>query len=114
MLPTFAHQTIEIVHPSEWKDDHGTQIPKYDLTNSATIETIEDCVLEPTDGAEDQNGLRWDYDLNAPPGTPLTGSDLVRYGGIVYKVIAPPQEFESPTGLLDYQHSKLETWKHGN
>lgn len=125
MLPSFAHHTITILHPT-FIDERGSQKANYALPESLTV--VEDCILEPLpsqDAQGDREAVLHEWHLMAPPGTVLRSEDQVLLGEVTLAALptlpldrrlgvhGDPQVWDSPTGAVDYVEARVRSWEHG-
>lgn len=125
MLPSFAHQTITILHPS-FITERGSEKANY--TEPASLTVVEGCILEPLpsrDAQGDREAVLHEWHLMAPPGTVLASVDMVLLGRVTAEeleaydgqrlgVHGDPQDWDSPTGLVDYIEARVRSWQHGD
>lgn len=125
MLPSFAHHTVTILHPT-FDSERGSQKANYAVPASLTV--VEGCILEPL-ASQDAQGNReatlHEWHLMAPPGTVIVSADQILLGAVLPEnlgaytgqrlgVHGDPQEWSSPTGALDYIEMRLRSWVHGD
>ena len=111
MLPSWAADTVEIVHPA-WREERGKRMPDY--RNPETVETVGGCSGQPGATSEIMEGRQQTsirFTLLAPPGTRIGAFDAVRWRGILYQVDGDAHEWRSPTGAVSHVFANLADWK---
>ena len=110
MLPSWATQTVTVVHPA-MVDDRGTMVPDWSATPVSEV-PVPGCSVQPGATAEvlaarQGSSIRWT--VLAPPTLVATARDGVRFEGVLYQINGEPQPWPSPTGGLDHVVLFLET-----
>ena len=109
MLPGLATQSVEVLAASA-VTDHGNDTLDWSSPSSLAV---SGCSFQPTAGSIDHNhrtGEQYVATLYMPPGTPITASNRVRFGGVTYELTSPPIAWETGLGL-DHVEVHLSVWE---
>lgn len=111
MLPSFATDTITVIHPS-LVDDRGT--PSADYDNPVSRVEILGCSVQPGASDEDLLGRTQEtirYTVYAPPGSDITAQSAVEFDGERFAVDGRPDKWRSPTGAVSHMVVLLIDWR---
>ena len=110
MLPSWARQTVTIIHPGV-KESRGSEIP--DWENVTTVKVC-DCSIQPASTSLTLDGrvLGINEGMTAylPPGTDIREGDRVMVTDNTYTVDGAPQSWMSATGLTSNVQVRLKRW----
>jgi hypothetical protein len=114
MLPSWANDTVTRMRPALVDGGHGDLVP--DLTNLDDGDSlvISGCSVQPgvnTENRDRRDAVRVALSVYAPSGVDVTAGDVIRWGGVTYRVISQPDAWRSPTGAASHLQIDLEVWE---
>lgn len=112
MLPTFARETVTIIHPGTMAD-RGVTVPDWE---HATRSTVAGCSVQPagtsrTFASARVLNIQDAYTLYAPPGAPIVPGDRVECSAGRFETDGAPEIWTSPTGKVSHVQWTLRRWE---
>lgn len=112
MLPSFARETVTVIHPGT-TTDRGTTVPDW---STATETPVTGCSVQPAGTSRNFASARVlsvqdAYTLYAPPGAPIAPGDRIRCKAGTFETDGAPEIWDSPTGRVTHVQWTLRRWE---